>query len=249
MDDGFSTVDGFVEVNNCVGKMIKYVANEPSVGLYYVQQHTHNALPNLLHLKDRVVGSSYETTLHTQDLEDSILVVDSMKSCGLSITDDMLKDINNSLMLMSASHPQRGGLTSFHSGSVVAHQDTESSGSYFSSVLKTAKQKAGSIKWSQLDPKQPIANKSDQLPSSSEVVCDIDSTLPNREAEELPLSSKILAEQLEGPVPVDGSLPSHDLASLSENYEEFKANKEAELEEWLGEMTILANKEGGNGKE
>ncbi|GMQ07530.1 hypothetical protein CsSME_00051683 [Camellia sinensis var. sinensis] len=32
-----STVDGFVEVTESLAEMIKYVANEPSVGLFYVQ--------------------------------------------------------------------------------------------------------------------------------------------------------------------------------------------------------------------
>lgn len=31
--------------------MVKEVANEPSVGLYFVQQHVHKAVPGLLALK------------------------------------------------------------------------------------------------------------------------------------------------------------------------------------------------------
>ncbi|KAL6006686.1 hypothetical protein ACLOJK_032179 [Asimina triloba] len=38
-------------VNECLAEMIKYIANEPSVGLFYVQQHTQNAIPNLVHIK------------------------------------------------------------------------------------------------------------------------------------------------------------------------------------------------------
>ncbi|PIA26001.1 hypothetical protein AQUCO_10100001v1 [Aquilegia coerulea] len=106
--DGISTADGFVEVNNNLAEMIKYVANEPSVGLYYVQQHTHNALPNLLRLQDRIADRSREATLHTQDLEESIVMVDSMKQCGRSIADDMLNDIKKSILLMSTSQPKRG---------------------------------------------------------------------------------------------------------------------------------------------
>lgn len=38
-------------MNEGVADMIKYLANEPSVGLFFVQQHTQNAVPNLLHVK------------------------------------------------------------------------------------------------------------------------------------------------------------------------------------------------------
>lgn len=38
-------------VNEGLTDMIKYLANEPSVGLFFVQQHTQNAVPNLLHIR------------------------------------------------------------------------------------------------------------------------------------------------------------------------------------------------------
>ncbi|KAF5207065.1 Mef2bnb-like protein [Thalictrum thalictroides] len=249
MMDGISTADGFVEVNNNLTEMIKYVANEPSVGLYYVQQHTHNALPNLLRLQDRIADRSREATLHTQDSEESIIMVDSMKHCGLSIADDMLNDIKKSLLLMSTSQPKRGvihastsgfqngirssgGPTAFSRNLLFAQPETESKGSYFSSVFKSAKQKAVSIKWPQLDPEQTISTKTDQQPSNQlvdEVVRIPVSTSPDPDAEELPSSTKILDEQLEETLPTDDSF------SESENYEEFKANKEAKLKEWLEE--------------
>ncbi|PIA34864.1 hypothetical protein AQUCO_03700260v1 [Aquilegia coerulea] len=249
MMDGISTADGFVEVNNNLAEMIKYVANEPSVGLYYVQQHTHNALPNLLRLQDRIADRSREATLHTQDLEESIVMVDSMKQCGRSIADDMLNDIKKSILLMSTSQPKRGvihpsssglqdakrssgGPTAFSRNVLFAQPDAESRGSYFSSVFKSAKQKAVSIKWPQLDPEQPIGTKADQLPSNQspdETVHIAVSTLSDTEAEELPSSTQIFDEQLEE------TLPTHDISSASENYEEFKAKKEAKLKEWLEE--------------
>lgn len=50
----------------------------------------------------------HEVTLHTEDIEDSICVMRSMAECGLPIADDMIKDINRSLLIMSSSRPKRG---------------------------------------------------------------------------------------------------------------------------------------------
>lgn len=40
--------------------MLKEVANEPSVGLYFVQQHVHKAVPGLLALKVWPLSSQLE---------------------------------------------------------------------------------------------------------------------------------------------------------------------------------------------
>ncbi|CAL5439235.1 unnamed protein product [Camellia sinensis] len=104
----FSTVDGFVEVTESLAEMIKYVANEPLVGLFYVQQHTQNAVPNLINLKNNVMEKSRELTLHTEDLEDSITMVRSMKDCGFPIADEMIGDIKKSLAIISTKQPKRG---------------------------------------------------------------------------------------------------------------------------------------------
>ncbi|KAL5719009.1 hypothetical protein ACHQM5_011847 [Ranunculus cassubicifolius] len=246
MMDGFSTADGFVEVNESVADMIKYVANEPSVGLYFVQQHTHNALPNLLKLQDKVVSRTRETTLHTQDLEESIVMVDSMKHCGLSLAHDMINDINKSLLLISKSQPQRGLLRSSSSvvrpaksgsreppartqSSVFGQHEAKHSSSYFSAVLKSAKEKASSIKWPQLDPEQSTVNKSDQQPLDQSRDEGVGTVVSTPESEELPFSSHVLNNQ------IDESLPTHELSSEAANYEEFKANKEAKLKKWLEE--------------
>ena len=75
----FSTVDGFVEITESLMDMIKFIANEPSAGLFYVQQHTHTAVPNLINLTSKTEGKSRQVTLHTAD---SIVMVRSMKECG-----------------------------------------------------------------------------------------------------------------------------------------------------------------------
>ncbi|KAI6676552.1 hypothetical protein NL676_037348 [Syzygium grande] len=64
------------------------------------------------------------------------------------------------------------------------------------------------------------------------------STLPVVESDELPLSSEVseeLQEEKGGESHTTLPLPSDHLLPVSEDFESFKANREAKLEEWLGE--------------
>ncbi|KAK9282620.1 hypothetical protein L1049_010838 [Liquidambar formosana] len=261
---GFSTVDGFVEINECLAEMIKYVANEPSVGLFYIQQHTQNAVPNVIGLKNNVVQKSREMTLHNEDLEDSITVVSSMKECGFPIADEMIRDIKKSLVIMSTKEPRRGlinnptsdfpmgrtrswGPAAWGRSAEYTQQDGERRGGYLSTVLKSAKQKASNFKWSQFDSKESRQAKSEMLqfssnPPPSVTAASTSSNLQVIEADELPLSSLVAEElqeedeeeeEIEEAAPVDGILPSHNLLSVSENYDDFRADREAKLKEWL----------------
>ncbi|KAJ0262342.1 hypothetical protein HA466_0052920 [Hirschfeldia incana] len=216
----FSTVDGFAEINESLAEMIKYIANEPSVGLYYIQQHVRNAAPNVINLNAQVLDKSRETALHTEDSEDSIAMVKSMKECGSLIADGMIGDIKSSLALMSSKQPRRGLILntgspwSSRSSSSIAtpstttmrgsdySQDTSESGSYFTSVFKSAKEKASNIKWPQLDFKEQKVE-----------------TIPNELEEQKEVSSKGEQHMVE-----------------KTKFEEFKAGKEASLKAWLGDM-------------
>ncbi|KAF6137146.1 hypothetical protein GIB67_030910 [Kingdonia uniflora] len=202
-DGRFSTVDGFINVNDSTVKMIKYVANESSVGLYFVQQHTHNALPNLLHLKEKIVDASAHTLTDTQGSDDDITMLKSIKQYALSVVHHMIQDINNSLNIMSASHPQTRLIHSRNSGlqrnksSVIVEETTSG---FVSTVFRSAKQKAVNIKWPQFDGNQSFHRKGEQVQFPnlllSEVAPTSVSALQGIEAEELPLSSHILDEQL-----------------------------------------------------
>ncbi|XVE99251.1 hypothetical protein REPUB_Repub03eG0182000 [Reevesia pubescens] len=256
--NGFSTVDGFVEITESLAEMIKYVANEPSVGLFYVQQHAQNAVPNVVNLNNHVVEKSREATLHTEDLEDSIAMVTSMKECGFPIADEMIKDIRNSLKLMSTKQPKRGLIRSPASsfqmrrtsswgpmpwghGSGNVQQDGSN---YFSTVIKSARQKASNFKWPQLDsneqietePQKPPPHPAPPLSAASAST----SSIPDTEAYELPLSNQmgdVLHEEEEEEKKEeteDDVAPSHqNLLFMSENYDDFKADKEAKLKQWL----------------
>ncbi|KAF5961163.1 hypothetical protein HYC85_002372 [Camellia sinensis] len=303
-------VDGFVRVTESLVEMMKYVANEPSVGLFSVQQHTQNAVPNVINLKNNVMEKSRELTLHTEDLEDSITMVRPMKDCGFPIADEMIGDIKKSLVIKSTkqpvwlrrrvrrgsdllfgvfsssekSPPRRGhllgqggslkifefsnsflepsptqpkrglihnpssgfqmgrtsswGLSTWGCNADSMWQDGERTGNYLASVLKLAKERASKFKWPQLDPKESIQSKGEKLvsylnpplPVSASIT---NSTLPDAEADELPVSSQI-DDELQQELPVDESASNHQLVSFSENYDEFTAEREAKLEEWLG---------------
>ncbi|CAN8287207.1 unnamed protein product [Cochlearia groenlandica] len=230
----FSTVDGFVEINESLAEMIKYIANEPSVGLYYIQQHVRNAAPNVLKLNRDVSEKTRETALHTQDLDDSISMVKSMKDCGLPVADEMIKEIKSSLAIMSLKKPKRGVIVNATStspwsrsssnttimtrGSDISQENGESS-NYFTSVFKSAKEKASNIKWPQLDFKEQKTESN------------------------LNVESNELKEEEEG---VE-SKGEHIVESTK--FEEFKAGKEESLKAWLGDMDGNVGDGGGTASE
>ncbi|KAK1295860.1 hypothetical protein QJS10_CPB15g00817 [Acorus calamus] len=237
--DGLSTVDGFVQVNEGLEEMIEYVANEPSVGLFFVQQHAQNAMPILISAKDKIVEKSREVALHTEDLEDSISVVRSMTECGIPIADEMSKDIRKSLHIMSTSQPHKGLIRNPSWGFQMGRDGSQHGSSYFSAVLNSAKQKATALRWSQVESgsKNSMGKKSGSAPTQpiSIITTAVDSTLPKTEAEELPLSSNIADNPLDESEADLQSLPVHNLSSMSETYDKFKCDQEAKLEEWLKE--------------
>ncbi|KAI5399754.1 hypothetical protein KIW84_064910 [Lathyrus oleraceus] len=245
----FSTVDGFMEISECMADMIKHVANEPSMGLYFIQQHAQNAVPNVVKADKNVVEKVHETALHTEDLEDSITAVRSMKECGFSIVDEMIGDINKSLEIMKTKKPKKGLIHSSTStprsqtertkfwgnSSFSAREGDDKKSNYFSNALKTAKEKVSNLKWQQTDDKGPIYSKEEKsqdpdLPLS--ITSDgITSSLQAAEPDELPVSSQVEDESQH--LHSDDSEISIKLLSLSERFDDFKANKEAKLEEWL----------------
>ncbi|CAI0442618.1 unnamed protein product [Linum tenue] len=256
---GFSTVDGFVEITECMAEMIKYVANEPSVGLFYVQQHVQNAVPNVTNIRKNVMERSRETSLNTEDLEDSITMVRSMKECGLPIANEMIKDIRKSLVIMSEKKKKRGSVSRSSSSGfltrlssstepppswsdseeAIALTDGKKSGYYISTMFKTAKEKASSFKWPQIDLKETIP--SFNYPSQFITSSSASSSVVVAEAEDLPLSSKApedTAEELQTETKHEqaGTSSLHSLAiSVPEDYDVYKADKLAKLEEWLVE--------------
>lgn len=229
---GFSTADGFVEISESLAEMIKYVANEPSVGLFFIQKHTQNAVPNVVKLKKNVIEKSRETTLHTEDLEDSVTMVRSMKECGFPIVDEMIGDIKKSLVTITSKQPKKELIhqsssnlqterASFWGNSAIDVQEgSEKKGYYFSNVFKFSKQKEE--KAEKYTNNVPLLVKSGSTSMSSQ----------GMEAHMLP--------QVEDECQVEQSSNTDigvKLLSVLEKYDDFKACKEAKLEEWLGETS------------
>ncbi|XP_059316021.1 uncharacterized protein LOC132066837 [Lycium ferocissimum] len=194
----FSTVDGFVSITESLADMIKFLANEPSAGLFHVQQHTQNTVPNLIHLNNNMEEKSRQVTLHTADSEDSIVMVRSMKECGFSIANEMIKDLRHSLAIMSEKKLRSGFISnrpssSFRIGRTISwnpatwgqqntcpEPDGERNVGYISNVFKSAKEKASSFKWPQMESIEfkPAKNEA-SLPDQDEqsVTCSNDAPL------------------------------------------------------------------------
>ncbi|MED6203709.1 hypothetical protein PIB30_001950 [Stylosanthes scabra] len=252
----FSTVDGFVEISECVAEIMKYVANEPSVGLFYIQHHAQNAVPNVIEAKRNIVEKSHETNLHAEDLEDSVTTVRSMKECGFSIADEMIGDIKKSLVTMTTKQPKRGLIRQSPSSSRTERsslwgEGSEKRSNYLSSVFSSAKQKASSLRWSNLDTKESVDSKGEKPDMYSDFALTVasastNSSLQGTETDELPVSSQVEDEcqqEQNDASDVNGT----KLLSVSENYEDFKANKEAKLEEWLqGAGNLESNRGAGD---
>nr|KYP53050.1 hypothetical protein KK1_025052 [Cajanus cajan] len=253
----FSTVDGFMEISECMAEMTKYVANEPSVGLFFIQHHVQNAVPNVIKVRKSVVDKSHEMTLRTEDLDDSI------KMCGIPIADKMIEDVKKSLATMATKQPKRGLIHPASSSQTArasfldnaafyAHEGNEKRSNYFSNVLKSAKQKASSFKWRQLDTRESIDSMDEKPPMYpnlplSVTSARVTSSFPATETDELPVSSQLEDEsQLEQS---DVSDISINLLSVSERFDDFKANKEAKFEEWLDGTGNLDDKCGTGDEE
>lgn len=237
-----------------VDEMIKYLANEPTVGLFFVQRHAQTSMPYLLNIKDKVGEKIHEVTLHTEDIEDSICVVRSMTEYGLPIADEMINDINKSLHIVSMSQPKKGSIQNpnwgFQAGgagsgtqnasdySISSGQQGEGiSHSYLSAVFHSAKQKAAGFRWSQTStvPKDPQSEL--LVPSSTSLLSAINIGALSRpqgaEGEELSLSSHLSDDEIDKAGTVRESLYGHGMLSTMETYDEFISEQETKLEEWL----------------
>ncbi|XP_019198683.1 PREDICTED: uncharacterized protein LOC109192481 [Ipomoea nil] len=242
----FSTTDGFVEIADNLADMVKFVANEPCVGLFYVQQHVRNAVPNLVNLKSKVAEKSHGTTLHAEDLEDSIAMARSMKDCGFPIAEGMIKDIRHSLTVLSARDGNgngKKGLINMRSSSFRVGRGSTSwgrsspkpdveRGGYLSNVFRSVREKPSSIKWPQLEPREKAGEPSFTFRAHTPSALDASSssTVADADSDDLPVSSQIGEDGHE--VRVDRSLfRDHRILSSSKSYEEL--NSEARLEHWL----------------
>ncbi|KAJ8528838.1 hypothetical protein K7X08_030482 [Anisodus acutangulus] len=113
----FSGQDRCSEITESLAEMIKLIANEPSMGLFYIQQHTQSAVP-IISLKNDIEERSCEVILHAEDSE---TVLRSIKDTCSPIANEMIKDLRHSLAVMLKKQPKKGSIrrqprSTFHLG-------------------------------------------------------------------------------------------------------------------------------------
>eukprot|EP00850_Spirogloea_muscicola_P008822 SM000048S16534 [mRNA] locus=s48:188593:190237:- [translate_table: standard] len=91
----FNQSEQLQEVYNKLADILKQLANEPSVGLYYVQQHALKATPAVVALRDTVRETTAEAVYATEDVRAAATSVRTMKGVGPPAIDAMLARIQN----------------------------------------------------------------------------------------------------------------------------------------------------------
>eukprot|EP00898_Chlorokybus_atmophyticus_P006865 jgi/Chlat1/717/Chrsp104S01206 len=92
------------------GEALRSAANEPSVGLFYVQQHVRKAVPALAEIEGQVRASGNACALERGAAEDMTAVVQSMQACGPQLVDrirDNLQAASSSTTAIIAHRVER----------------------------------------------------------------------------------------------------------------------------------------------
>ncbi|KAL3688227.1 hypothetical protein R1sor_014536 [Riccia sorocarpa] len=85
------------EVHDTITEMMQQLANEPSVGLYFVQQHVHKAVPAMVQLKTQIVDATQKAEYVTQDVKEARNAVRTIKECGPPVIERMIKTLDGTL--------------------------------------------------------------------------------------------------------------------------------------------------------
>ncbi|CAK9262646.1 unnamed protein product [Sphagnum jensenii] len=148
-----SSVDALQGVHDSVSELVQQVANEPSVGLYFVQQHVHKAVPGLLSVKNKLAEDTQEALLYTENAKDALTAIKTMKECGPPAVNSMISMLTASISLLpSLRHPKRLNKTtpSIHTLSIFLiltslQAEVDSSG-YVTTLFNSAYQRASSMR-------------------------------------------------------------------------------------------------------
>jgi hypothetical protein len=110
MADRRGRFSGCFTVHDSVSELVQQVANEPSVGLYFVQQHVHKAVPGLLSIKNKLAEDTQEALLYTEDARDALTAIKTMKEYGPPAVNSMISMLTASISLLpSLRHPKSRG--------------------------------------------------------------------------------------------------------------------------------------------
>lgn len=107
----------------------------------------------------------------------------------------------------------------------------------FFGIFRSEKEKPNFSKWPRSKPSKPVQLKGNQVSpdlSFSAASATNIGTRPDMEGEEMPLASRLqLTDLPHDKLPVNKSFSHQEIHSLSENFEDFRADREANMEKWL----------------
>lgn len=95
-------------VHEMITEALTLAANEPSVGVYYVQEHVHKAVPFVLRMKDRITEATGDVDLAMADVKDSLSCIKSMKECGPPVIERMIKMLESASNQIPTNRQSRG---------------------------------------------------------------------------------------------------------------------------------------------
>jgi len=91
-------------VFDCLDKSVLTLFNEPSLGLYYTQQHIQNSFPKLLYHMDNLYENKKKINSTLLDMDKTIKDIKELSSLNQNFSFKMLTKINNINYSLKASH-------------------------------------------------------------------------------------------------------------------------------------------------
>lgn len=98
-------------VHDSMTETLKQVVNEPSVGLYFVQEHVHKAVPTVLGLNAQLEEMTGDAELATADAKDCLSSLQTMKECGPPVIEHMIKVLNSASNTIPVRRSMRGSVS------------------------------------------------------------------------------------------------------------------------------------------
>ncbi|MCO5611088.1 hypothetical protein L7F22_065338 [Adiantum nelumboides] len=99
------------EVGQALVKAMKIVVSEPSVGLYFEQQHVHKVVPSFLNVKHQITEATTSADLATTNVKDSLSCIKSMKDCGPLVIEQMIKSLQTASTQIPTNCQSRGSFS------------------------------------------------------------------------------------------------------------------------------------------
>ncbi|KAH7438898.1 hypothetical protein KP509_04G035900 [Ceratopteris richardii] len=99
------------DVHEMLTEALKLGANEPSVGLYFVQQHVQKAVPALINVNHQIKELTAGADLATADVKDSSSCIKGIKEFGPPIIEKMIKMLQTAGNQIPTNRHSRGSFS------------------------------------------------------------------------------------------------------------------------------------------